>query len=94
MEDKLSKGDDYKRFKKGSKPEYGNSGPENFVHSPFKISGSAPGTISPVLHCDHLALGRRELVYMLLLNLFVYPVCINVCLFSLPHLVSGAGCGL
>ena len=26
-----------------SKPEYGNSGPENFVHPPFKISGSAPG---------------------------------------------------
>ena len=42
MEDKLLKGGNYKRFKKRSKPEYGNSGPENFVHPPFKISGSAP----------------------------------------------------
>ena len=42
MEDKLLKGGNYKRFKKGSKPEYGNLGPENFVHPPFKISGSAP----------------------------------------------------
>ena len=42
MEDKLSKGGNYKRFKKESKPEYGNSGPEIFVHPPFKISGSAP----------------------------------------------------
>ena len=42
MEDKLSKGGNYKRFKKGSKPEYGNSGPDNFVHTLFKISGSAP----------------------------------------------------
>ena len=32
MEGKLLKGDNYKRFKKGSKPEYSNSGPENFVH--------------------------------------------------------------
>ena len=37
MEDKLSKGGNNKRFQKGSKPEYGNSGPENFVHPPFKI---------------------------------------------------------
>ena len=44
MEDKLSKGGNYRRLKKGSKPEYGNSGPENFVHPPFKISGSAPAT--------------------------------------------------
>ena len=42
MEDKLLKGGNYKRFIKGSKPEYGNLGPENFVHPPFKISGSAP----------------------------------------------------
>ena len=42
MEDKLSKGGNYKRFKKGSKREHGNSGPENFVHPSFKISGSAP----------------------------------------------------
>ena len=42
MEDKISKGGNYKRFKKGSKWEYSNLGPENFVHSPFKISGSAP----------------------------------------------------
>ena len=32
MEDKLSKGGNYKRLKKESKPEYGNSGPENKVH--------------------------------------------------------------
>ena len=37
MEDKLSKRGNYRRFKKGSKPEYGNSGPENFVHPTFKI---------------------------------------------------------
>ena len=42
MEDKLSKGGNYKKIKKGSKPEYGNSGPENFVHPTFKLSGSAP----------------------------------------------------
>ena len=42
MEDKISKGGNYKRLKKGSKREHGNSGPENFVHPPFKISGSAP----------------------------------------------------
>ena len=28
--------------KKGSKPVYGNSGPDCVVHPPFKISGSAP----------------------------------------------------
>ena len=43
MEDKISKGGNYKRFKKESKREHGNLGPENFVHSTFKISGSAPG---------------------------------------------------
>ena len=32
------------KIQKGSKPEYGNLGPENFVHHPFKISGSASGT--------------------------------------------------
>ena len=39
MEDKLSKGGNCKR----PELEYGNSGPENFVHPPFKISGSATG---------------------------------------------------
>ena len=38
MEDKFSKGSNYK-----TKGEHGNSGPENFVHPTFKISGSAPG---------------------------------------------------
>ena len=33
-----------------SKPEYGNSEPENFVHPPFKISGSAPGK-GPLIVC-------------------------------------------
>ena len=42
MEDKLSKGDNCKRFKKGSKREHGNFGPENFVQPTFKISGSGP----------------------------------------------------
>ena len=37
MEDKFSKGGKYKRLKNGSKREHGN-----FVHPPFKISGSAP----------------------------------------------------
>ena len=37
MEDKISKGSNYK-----TKGEHGNSGPENFVRPPFKISGSAP----------------------------------------------------
>ena len=37
MEDKISKGSNYK-----TKWEHDNSGPENFVHPPFKISGSAP----------------------------------------------------
>ena len=46
MEDKISKGGNYKRLQKGSKREHGNSGPENFVHPPFKISGSAPA-----FHC-------------------------------------------
>ena len=40
MEDKISKGSNYKK-----KGEHGNSGPENFVHPSFKISGSAPGTV-------------------------------------------------
>ena len=44
MEDKLSTGGNNKRFRKGPKPEYGNSGPENFVHPAFKISGSALGS--------------------------------------------------
>ena len=42
MEDTLSKEGNYKRLKNGSKPEYGNSGPEKFVNPTFKISGSAP----------------------------------------------------
>ena len=46
MEDKLSKGGNNKRLKKGSKPECGNSGPENFVHPLYKISGSAPAMVS------------------------------------------------
>ena len=52
MKDKLSKGGNYKRFKKGSKPEYSNSGPENFVHPRplFKISGSAPGMKANISH--------------------------------------------
>ena len=37
MEDKISKGGNYKTFKMRSKREHGN-----FVHPPFKISGSAP----------------------------------------------------
>ena len=41
MEDKISKGGNYKRFKKGSKREHGN-----FVHPPFEISGSAPDHVS------------------------------------------------
>ena len=49
MEDKLLKGGNYKRFKKGSKPEYGNSAPENFVHPPFIISGSAPAYLCAYL---------------------------------------------
>ena len=42
MQDKNLKRGNYKQYKKGSKREHGNLGPENFVHPPFKISGSAP----------------------------------------------------
>ena len=49
MEDKISKGDNYERLKKESKREHGNSGTENFVHPPFKISGSAPDIKIPDL---------------------------------------------
>ena len=38
----IPKGGNYKRIKNGSKRKHGDSGPENFVHPPFKISGSAP----------------------------------------------------
>ena len=55
MEDKISKGGNYKRLKKGSKREHGNSVPENFVHPPFKISGSAPGIVQ-----DSLLVKRRN----------------------------------
>ena len=34
MEYKISEGCNYKRVKKGSKREHGNSGTENFVHPP------------------------------------------------------------
>ena len=51
MEDKISKGGNYKRFKKGSKWEHGNLGPENFVYPPFKISGSAPAPGTSVKSC-------------------------------------------
>ena len=36
------KGRQLQKFKKRSKREHGYSGPENFVHPTFKISGSAP----------------------------------------------------
>ena len=50
MEDKILKGTNYK-----TKGEHGNSGPENFVHPTFKISGSAPensllGTFGGSIH--------------------------------------------
>ena len=60
MEDKLSKGGNYKRFKKGSKTEYGNSGPENFVHPPFKISGSASVHCIAIYLASHLVSHHEE----------------------------------
>ena len=58
MEDKLSKGGNYKRFKKGSKREHGNLGTENFVHPPFKISGSAPDT------CNETAINTSGRIFI------------------------------
>ena len=55
MEDKLSKRGNYKRSKKGSNLEYGNSGPDILVHPLFKISGSAPGRFASYL-CRYLVL--------------------------------------
>ena len=46
MEDKISKGGNYKRFKKRSKRYHGNSGPENFVHPLSKF-------LDPPLKQDH-----------------------------------------
>ena len=74
MEDKLSKGGNYKRFKKGSKREHGNSGPENFVHPPFKISGSAPvpvpkkGDLANVNNYRGITLSIFSKIYSLILE--------------------------
>ena len=57
-----ARGGNYIRFKKGLKPEYGNSGPENFVHPPFKISGSAPENI-------FIYLFNRKIKYFLIILL-------------------------
>ena len=40
--------------------------------------------VSPIKYCEHLACGKRELVNVLLVYLFVYFACVNFSHFSLP----------
>ena len=75
MEDKLLKGTNYNRFKKGSKRKQGNWDPRIFLHPPFKISGSAPElNITQMFKSEATDCWVQFLVHRS--TIFVYAVCV------------------
>ena len=67
MEDKISKGSNYE-----TKGEHDNSGSENFVHPPFKISGSAPAFNSSYIYLTPLEMQVQHLKWFHVFYTFMY----------------------